>query len=168
MSYDDDPNPISNIDTYTIRTAASVGDFETVRWFLRRHKPYVDEYLESDAYDDDEGEYKHVDVMDLRSDPNAKDPISKQTSLHLSCLFGHPEITKAILNQPLNALYSKDAQGHLPIHLATPECLSVIIEYFQEQEAKMKVQKEKKRKASEETFDGLENVLCLPLLTIQC
>ena len=35
-----------------------------VRWFLRRHKPYVDEYLESDAYDDDEGEYKHVDVMD--------------------------------------------------------------------------------------------------------
>ena len=157
MSYEDDPNPIANIDAYTIRTAASVGDVDTVRWFLRRHKPYVDEYLESDGYDDDEGEYKHVDIMDLRSDPNAKDPISKQTSLHLSCLFGHPEITKVLLNQPLNALYIKDSQGHLPIHLATPECLSVIIEYFQEQEAKLKIQNERKRDASKEGFGGLES-----------
>ena len=80
-----DPNPISNVSTYTIRTASYVGDCETVEWFLRRHSVYLNEYLESEKYDDDD-EYEHVDEMDLRSDPNAKDPTTSRTSLHISCL----------------------------------------------------------------------------------
>ena len=98
---DDDPNPISDVSSYTIRTAAHVGDYETVEWFLRRHKVYFEKYLESDMYDDDddEAEYKHVDEMDLRSDPNAKDPITLRTSLHISCLFNHARITRKLLNE---------------------------------------------------------------------
>ena len=44
---EDDPNPISDVPSYTIRTAAYVGDYETLKWFLRRHKKYLDEYLDT-------------------------------------------------------------------------------------------------------------------------
>ena len=139
---EDDPNPISDVPSYTIRTAAYVGDYETLKWFLRRHKKYLDEYLESDNvfFDDgDDAEYKHVDEMDFRSDPNAKDA-NLRTSLHIACLFNHVEITKVLLNEPLNSLYSRDINEQLPIHLATPACLKEIIQYFKEQEVKFEAQ----------------------------
>lgn len=125
-----DEPPEAAVGSYTLRTAAAVGDVTTCKWFVGHAQRYLDEYLDRDDGGDEGGnaeEYVHKDQLDYRSDVNAQDKINARSALHYAAAFGHSDVVALLLKQPQVDVENPDRYGALAIHNARTACVRQLL-----------------------------------------